>query len=343
MPSKIKVLITGATGYVGGSVLSRFLSRSDAPSFDFRAIVRSPEKAEKLKEFGITPIVGSHNDERIMVEACSKVDVAIAMADCDDLVAAKLTLQGLKKRFKETGKPPIFINTSGTGVLRDDANGMYATKIIYNDEDVAQLETLPPSQPHRNVDLAIIAADKEGYIKSYIILPSTVYSIARGRLFEAGISHPYSIQLPGLIKLSILRGRAGMVGQGRNFWPNVDIHELADLYSILYDSISSNPTTGHGREGFYFGENGEHSLYEAAKGIGEALVKLGKAETSEPNSFTEEEVTKYFRSGMMGSNARCRANRSKAIGWKPNKGTADMLASLKPEAEAIIENDPRSK
>ncbi|KAF9266645.1 NAD-P-binding protein [Marasmius fiardii PR-910] len=343
MSPKVKILVTGATGYIGGSVLGRFLSRSDVASFHFTAIVRSPGKADKLKEFGITPIIGSHNDESVMVEAASKVDVVIAMADCDDLVAANLTLQGLKIRFEETGKPPIFINTSGTGVLCDYANGMYPSKNIYDDENVAQLESLPPSQPHRNVDLAIIAADKEGYIRSYTILPSTIYSIAQGKLFDAGISHPYSMQIPGLIKLSIYRGQAGMVGEGKNIWPNVNIHDLADLYSDLYDSIVSNPSTGHGRQGFYFGENGEHSLYEVGKGIGEVLVELGKAKTPEPNSFTKEEVAKYFRSGMMGSNARCRGNRSKAIGWKPNKTTADMLTSIKPEAQAIIENDSRFK
>ncbi|KAL0562640.1 hypothetical protein V5O48_019444, partial [Marasmius crinis-equi] len=172
-----------------------------------------------------TPIVGSHNDESVMVQAASEVDVVIAMADCDDLVAANLTLKGLRKRSKQTGKLPIFINTSGTGVLMDDAKGMYASKTIYNDEDVAQMESIPPSQPHRHVDLAIVAADKEGYIKSYIILPSTIYSIARGKLFDAGISHPYSQQIPGLIKLSIHRGQAGMVGEGKNIWPNVDIHD----------------------------------------------------------------------------------------------------------------------
>ncbi|KAL0572608.1 hypothetical protein V5O48_009352 [Marasmius crinis-equi] len=345
--SKTKVLLTGVTGYIGGSVLTRFLARSDAASFDFRVIVRSPEKAEQLRGFGVTPIVGSHNDESVMVPAASEVDVVIATADCDDLVAAKLTLKGLKKRFEQTKKPPIFINTSGTGVLMDDAKGMYASKTIYNDEDITQIETLPPSQPHRPVDLAIVAADQEGYIKSYLILPSTIYSIARGKLFDAGISHPYSQIIPGLIKLSVHRGQAGMVGEGKNMWPNVDIHDLADLYNTLYDSIINNPSTGHGREGFYFGENGEHSLLDIGKGIGQALSELGKAKSAEPSSFTKDEVAEYFGASglfsipvpvsMMGSNARCRANRPKAVGWKPSKTTADMLASIKPEADAAIE------
>lgn len=70
---------------------------------------------------------------------------------------------------------------------------------------------------------------------------------------------------------------------------------VADLYIVLFDSIRKNPKgTGHGREGFYFGENGEHSLYEVGKALGQALVDLGRATEAEPTTFTKEEIGKYF-------------------------------------------------
>ena len=37
-----------------------------------------------------------------------------------------------------------------------------------------------------------------------------------------------------------------------------------------------------------------------------------------------------------GTNARCRANRARSIGWKPKHTTHDLLASVKPEVEAIL-------
>jgi len=100
MSSPIKILVTGITGqsntlvigqqalfsllihcsgYIGGAVVGRLLRRPDAARLDIRAIVRSPEKAEKLKSFGISPIIGSHNDENVMVKASEEVDVIIAM------------------------------------------------------------------------------------------------------------------------------------------------------------------------------------------------------------------------------------------------------------------------
>jgi len=240
-------------------------------------------------------------------------------------------------RHSTTGSAPSFIHTSGTGVLIDNAGGDYSTETIYNDADPDQIETLAPTQVHRNVDLEIVKADEEGYAKTYIILPSTIYGIAQGKLVENGIQNPHSIQIPLIIRVSLDRGQGGMVGEGKNIWPNVHIEELADLYIALFNSIRTNPGTGHGRNGFYFGESDEHTLHQIAKAVSEALVKLGKGTNPEASTFTQEELNKYFQgSKFMGSNSRCRANRSRSIGWKPVRTTKDMLASVQPEVEALL-------
>jgi hypothetical protein len=54
-----------------------------------------------------------------------------------------------------------------------------------------------------------------GYVKTFIILPSTIYGIATGPLFDAGISNPHSIQIPMLIKTSLDRGVAGVISVTR--------------------------------------------------------------------------------------------------------------------------------
>jgi hypothetical protein len=70
---------------------------------------------------------------------------------------------------------------------------------------------------------------------------------------------------------------------------------VSDLYLALYKSILQEPSeTGHGREGIYFGANGEHSLYEVCKAISQALVDEGRGKDGEPTTFTPEEVDKYF-------------------------------------------------
>ncbi|KAJ7635018.1 NAD-binding protein [Roridomyces roridus] len=339
MSSKTQFLLTGATGYIGGTILARFLKHPQAANFHFTVLVRDPKKAAKFDEIpGVTAVVGSHNDVPLVTKLASQADVVIATADCDDLVAAEATLAGLKQRHATTGVPPIFINTSGTGVLMEDSKGMVATPTVWDDSNPEQMASLAPTQIHRNVDLAIVAGDAEGYTKTYIILPSTIYGIATGFIVDKGLQNPHSQQVPALIKASLGRGRAGMVGEGKNLWPNVEIHELTDLYVVLYDSIVSNPSgTGHGVDGYYFGASGEHSLYDVGKAIGEALVALGKSDNPEPTTFSQADLDKYFGgSAYLGSNSRCVAKHSLSIGWKPTKGTKDLLASVKPEVEAWI-------
>lgn len=112
-------------------MLLRFLKHPDASSFNITVLVRSPEKAEKLKAFGVNPVIGSHSDTPLVEELTAQADVVIAAvrtrmysvysstesrslsrkADSDDLVAAKAALKGLKTRYQKTGIAPIFINT----------------------------------------------------------------------------------------------------------------------------------------------------------------------------------------------------------------------------------------
>ena len=47
-------------------------------------------------------------------------------------------------------------------MLTDRAAGDYATDTIYDDANPDQIETLPDTQIHRNVDLELLKADKEG-------------------------------------------------------------------------------------------------------------------------------------------------------------------------------------
>lgn len=133
------------------------------------------------------------------------------------------------------------------------------------------------------------------------------------------------------------------------------------MYVVLYDAIVQKgaDNVDHGIRGYYYGENGEHSWYDISKAIGRAMVELGLSKSDEPTTFTDEELEKYFGSvvcpytpsvslltvadscsqemgNYWGSNSRARANHSRSLGWKPKYTSADMIASIKPEVEAIL-------
>jgi hypothetical protein len=109
---------------------------------------------------------------------------------------------------------------------------------------------------------------------------------------------------------------------------------------ILFDLVISpkpSPKPAHGRLGFYFGENGEHTLYDVGQAIAKALFDLGEGKSPNPTTFTTEEINKYFPQGTasLGNNSRCKAERARQLGWRPKKVTHDMLTSIKDEIRAF--------
>ena len=58
-------------------------------------------------------------------------------------------------------------------------------------------------------------------MRTYIVLPSTIYGRAKNPFVDAGIQNPQSVQIPLLIKAALGRKQAGVVGKGVAIWPEV--------------------------------------------------------------------------------------------------------------------------
>ncbi|HET6570872.1 MAG TPA: NAD-dependent epimerase/dehydratase family protein [Solirubrobacterales bacterium] len=74
----MKVFVTGGTGFIGGEVVRQLRGRGD----EVVCLVRSPEKAAKLRELGCEPIAGDLGDGEAIrggIEGCDAVVHAAAM------------------------------------------------------------------------------------------------------------------------------------------------------------------------------------------------------------------------------------------------------------------------
>ncbi|KAI0789838.1 NAD(P)-binding protein [Abortiporus biennis] len=335
--AKISVFVTGGTGYVGGSILARLLAPSYKQKLNITALVRSKEKAQIFEtKFGINTIVGTLEDDNILEEAAYNAHIVINSANCDHLKSARAILRGLKRRHETTGDVPILLHTSGTATFLYDDRGAAPTGEVYDDLNAQQIETLSPEALHRHVDLEVVAADKEGYVKTYIVLPSTIFGLASNVLVDAGLAHNASIALPMHITAALKRGTVGMVGKGLSIWNCVHTDDNTDAYMVLFNAILANrDDMGHGRNGYYIVENGEFTSYELAKALGEVLHQQGKIKSSEPTTYSEDELIKYYGSlelaYILGGTARGHANRFRALGWEPRKSVQDLFASIAAE------------
>ncbi|KAF8920257.1 hypothetical protein CPB85DRAFT_1372989 [Mucidula mucida] len=187
-------------GFIGGSILSSLISHRLAKLFSITVLIRSSSKVELFRSLGIRAVVGSNSDLQLLT------------ADSDDVTAIDALLAGMKLHFERTGKAASLIHTSGTGVLSDDTKGMRATETIYSDLNTALLDTIAPTQPHRSVDLTMFEADEQGYVKTYIVAPGSIYGRAKGPLAAMRV---HSIHIPALVEIALSRKQAGVFGEAR--------------------------------------------------------------------------------------------------------------------------------
>lgn len=66
-------------GYIGGSVLSRLLEHPEHDQFAITALVRSPEKAEKLKSFGVNAVEGSIDEWEKLEGLASQAHIVLSI------------------------------------------------------------------------------------------------------------------------------------------------------------------------------------------------------------------------------------------------------------------------
>jgi uncharacterized protein YbjT (DUF2867 family) len=115
----LRILVTGATGFIGGSVLDRLLAHPDRASFEIVSFSRDAEKAQKLEaQFGVKTVLGSLDDVQKIEDAAVEADLVINMADVDHLPAAQAILRGLKRRYEATGKASALIHTVRSCIAR---------------------------------------------------------------------------------------------------------------------------------------------------------------------------------------------------------------------------------
>ncbi|CAF1000427.1 unnamed protein product [Rotaria sordida] len=310
MSSKqINIFLTGATGYIGGSILTGLLNHPNASNFKITALIRGDEsRVKKLESLGVTPVVGSNDSHDIIEKAASQSDVVIHTADsADDLPSAKSIVSGLNKRTQTTGKPVIYIHTSGTGVLAEDVRGKRGSNTVYNDLDPDQINGLAEIQIHRNVDLFIInAAQVNPLLKSVIVLPSVIYGTGMG-LFKR-----QTIVFVKLIQIALQQGKLGLIGPGEATWDNVHIDDLVDAYIILFNELL------------------------AAYGP-DAKPDKGYIQSSKVASIPDDEINTVFPEPFrwfLGTQSNATAQRLRKLGWKPYRPS--VLDAIEQEVDATI-------
>jgi nucleoside-diphosphate-sugar epimerase len=246
----MNIFITGASGYIGGSVAEKLR----ASGHQIFGLARDDQKAKQLQERGINPVLGTLDDATVLTEAAKRSDAVINAASSDHRGAVETLIAAL------VGSGKTLIHTSGSSIVGDKALGEFSPTIC--DED-----TRPEPEPEKvarvAIDQLVLDSSRDG-VRSVVICPSLIYGPGRGL-------HAESVQLPPLIREARQSGVARHIGRGLNIWSHVHIDDVADLYSL---ALERAPTGS-----FFFAEHGEASFKEIAEAISRGLGLGGQAES----------------------------------------------------------------
>jgi len=297
------IFLTGASGYIGGTVAVRLI----AAGHGVRGLVRNPEKAAAVRALGIVPVEGTLDDVNLLAREARRADAVVNAADSDHGGAVEALVDALAG----TDKP--LLHTSGSSIVADTAAGEPADAVY--DESIYDAGSLWEPLADKAARVAIDRFVLSAPLRPVVLCPCLIYGRGLG-------ADPDSLQLPALMAQARASGVARHVGRGLNTWSTVHVEDVADLYLLALER--AQPGT------FLFVENGEATFRDMAGAIAHALG-LGPAQ---PWPIADAIKALGYGRAMyaQGSNSRVRGPRARALGWTPRHASvlAWIEAAIRP-------------
>ncbi|GAA6008500.1 hypothetical protein JCM10207_007135 [Rhodosporidiobolus poonsookiae] len=302
------VFVTGATGFVGRSVVSNLLSHGHR----VLALARSDKSAASFagKE-GVEIHQGSLDELDRLVDGAKKADGVIHLAYKHDfenyLANAELDVKITKafvSALSGTSKP-LVITSACAGFARDSTRDP--------SQPATEDHVFPPGllgAPRIASEQALAPLAAQGGRAAVIRLPFSVHGPGDGAFVSA---------LAGVARD---KGVAAYIGDGSNHWPAVHVDDAAELYRLALEKAPE------GKVSVFHASNEEDGL-----ALKDMAAIMGKRLDVPVKSIAQDEAGAHFGWLAMftGLNVRVASKKTREeLGWKPVRSTLreDLEAGL---------------
>lgn len=283
----MRVLVTGASGFIGSAIVEELL----VAGHKVLGLVRSETAAEKLKNLGTEPQLGNVNDLSLIAKCATACDAVIHTAFNHDFSqfkanceADRAVIQAFGDALAGTDKPVVI--TSGIGLLRYDRLSTEDDALNLNSEAI----------PRAASEEAASAANARGANVYTLRLPPTVHGSG---------DHGFVPMVAGMAKEN---EKSGYIGSGENRWPAVHRRDAARLYRLI---IEQKPQ----QKVFHAVAEEGIAFRNIAEAIGEGL-KLPTV------SLSPEEAEKHFGWFLHFASLDCASSSEKTrqvLGWESSE------------------------
>lgn len=278
----MRVLLTGATGYIGSAVLDRLVSRGHHVT----ALARSGKAAGALKLKGVEPAVCDLSDRDRLGELAAASDGVVHVAlpgDETDATVDEVAVTSFLVALRNTDRP--FVHTTAVWV---HGNGTAIT------------ESTAPNAPRSaawRVPLARLVRSTRD-VRTSVIAPAVVYGRGGGLLSLLAKGPRSAGDTPALT----------MIGSGDQHWSTVHVDDLAELYVLALERAPAGS--------YFLGAGGENpTVRQITEAVSRSIGLDGRVE-AEPVGQTLARLGPLGEVLLLDQQASGHAARS-TLGWSP--------------------------
>ncbi len=292
----MKVMVTGATGYIGGAVARALVLRGD----DVVGLVRNGDEAASRLPEGVRVAHGDLADAAGLRAAAMGVDGVVHAASSNDERAGELdriAVSALLDELAGSGRPLVY--TSGVW-LHGDTGGEEVT------EDAPFNPPLVVSWRPAIEELVREGAGRG--VRTVCVRPALVYGDRGGFI-------------PML--LAPIDGAVRPIDGGANHWPVVHVTDLADLYLRALDGAPAGSV--------YLGSADQPVRFiDAARAVAKATGSRIESWPREQAEQTWSVMVEAFLLDQAASGQRAR----RELGWDPSRPTLLEELAASPSADS---------
>ncbi|MGN7798937.1 NAD-dependent epimerase/dehydratase family protein [Leifsonia sp. 22587] len=278
----MNILLTGATGFIGSSVLTRLLDEGHSVT----ALVRDADKASAVEAVGASAVVGDASDADLVERTARVSDGVIHLASGKDVdaVLVPAVLAGLAG----SGKP--FVHTGGIWTYGS------------NDDITEESPVAPPAITAWRSAAEDLVRGAEG-VRGTVVVPSIVYGHGKG-LPNVVADAPRTEGAAPALRL---------IGDGSQHWATVHVDDLAALYVLALEHGTAGAT--------YIGAGGQNpTVRELGEAAAQAAGLTGGA-VAEPVDETRSRLGEGLAEALL-LDQQARGSKARIdLGWEPNGAT----------------------
>ncbi|KAK4043107.1 NAD(P)-binding protein [Parachaetomium inaequale] len=342
------ILITGGAGYIGGSIVAAFLSRTTGPLTNtvLSTAVRTEEQAQRLSKLGINVIQLDLHDETAVENAVlgNEIDIVVHTASSIVSSLAENLIRALGRRRQATGRETYFVHTGVTALFAEE-NGWTYGEVADTDADIFEKEKeIGGPNPVRVTDVLVMEKAKEHGVTAFNVVVPNVYGRGSGEVRRLSGS------IPAYIRTAI-KHKTVYKFEHNGSPPGAHISDITELYTLLVEKIllqqQQEPLPPSNEQGYYFAMAHRIPWWVTMDRIAGHMHARGLVADPHPQTWPSYDAAadslewprQYVRAMGTSTGQLVAVNAFRQLGWQPKWDEKRFLEGLDDEVQDVLELD----